>query len=51
MKSIHRYVYILDLKVVNTKVGETVEWLVNQRRKNMSAVVKSSKQRKNMKHT
>jgi len=51
IKSIHRYVYILDLKVVNTKVGEIVKCPVNQRKKNMSAVVKPSKQRKNMKHT
>jgi len=49
LKSIHRYVYILDLKVVNTKVGEILECPVNQRRKNTSAVVKPSKQRKNMK--
>jgi len=41
----------LNLEVVNTKVGETVKCPVDQRKKNMSAVVKASKQRKNMKHT
>lgn len=39
----------LGLKEVNTKVGEIIECHVNQRKKNTSAVVKLSKQRKNMK--
>ena len=37
--------------MVNASVGEIVECLVNQRKKNMSAVVKHLTQRKNVTHT
>jgi curli biogenesis system outer membrane secretion channel CsgG len=41
--------YILDLRVVNTKVGEIVRCPVVQRKENTSAVVRPLTQRKNMK--
>jgi len=41
----------LDLKVVNTRIGEVVKCPVNQRKKNMRAVVKPLTQKKNMKRT
>ena len=46
----HVWIYISDLKQVESKVGEVVKCPENQRNQSTSAVAGPLKQRKNTKH-